>query len=98
MITILTGLLTAGRLALWPIWLTVRGLLTTNGFLAALVVGGAVMFYTYDQSRVQSGVNKEAARRDKANDTAVSVARKGASGSLSGSNGRVLDPHVRALE
>ena len=69
-----------------------RGFFTTNGFLAALIVGGGVAFLTYDSSRVNHGRTLEAAAREKANDTAVEIARRGANGS---GGKRLLDPYTR---
>jgi hypothetical protein len=76
-----------------PVFLIVRGFLTTNGFLAALIVGGGVAFLTYDSSRVKHGRILEAAAREKANADAVEIARRGANGT--GSK-RVLDPYTRS--
>ncbi len=76
-----------------PVLLIVRGFLTTNGFLAALIVGGGVAFLTYDSSRVKHGRTLEAAAREKDNETAVEIARRGASGA---GGKRVLDPYTRS--
>jgi hypothetical protein len=87
--TLILGTLKAG---LGPVWLIVRGLFTANGFLAALIVGGAVAFGFYDKSRVNHGMILEAAKRDKANADAVETARRGRTGA---GGKRMLDPYTR---
>jgi len=74
-----------------PVWAVIRSLLTTNGFLTALLIGGGALLYTYDQSRVKAGRNQEAAERTKRNDDAVNLANRGASGA---GGKRVLDPYA----
>lgn len=86
--TLILGTLKAG---LGPVWMIVRGFLTANGFLASLIVGGAVAFAFYDKSRVDAGRKIEAAERIKRNDTAVETARRGRDGS---GGKRVLDPYA----
>ena len=81
------------RLAGWPIWVLIKGFLTTNGFLAALLIGGGVLAWTYDSSRLKEGARREGALRDKANDIAVETANRGRAGA---GGSRVLDPYTRS--
>lgn len=78
---------------LTPLWLVVRAFLSTNGILAALLIGGGILAVTYDQSRVRAGRIIEAKEREASNAKAVDIARRGAAGS--GSK-RVLDPYTRS--
>jgi len=79
------------RLVLAPVWMIVKGFLTTNGFLATVLIGGGALLYTYDQSRVKKGRQLEAAERTERNENAVKLANRGAAGV--GSK-RVLDPYA----
>jgi hypothetical protein len=90
---IATSLLGPLRLAVWPVWLLLKGFFTTNGFLAALLIGGGVLLYQYDQSRVKEGERREGARRDRDNGIAVETANRGRAGA---GGKRVLDPYARA--
>lgn len=91
--TIALGIIGPLRLILAPVWMLVKGVLTTNGFLAAVLIGGGALLYTYDQSRVEAGRTKEAAERTKRNENAVNLANRGAAG-VGGK--RVLDPYAAA--
>lgn len=76
-----------------PVWAILKAFLTTNGFMAALLIGGGVVLYSYDQSRVQAGRAIEANEREKSNAKAVDLAKRGADGA--GSR-RVPDPYARS--
>ena len=88
--TIALGIIGPLRLVLAPVWMIVKGLLTTNGFLATLLIAGGALLYTYDKSRVNAGARQEAAKRTQQNEHAVELANRGASGV--GSK-RVLEPY-----
>ncbi len=89
---IASSLLGPARLFVWPVWVLIKGFLTTNGFLAALLIGGGVLAWTYDSSRVAEGARREGAKRDKQNEIAVETANRGRAGAGSG---RMLDPYTR---
>ena len=79
------------RLVLAPVWMIVKGFLTTNGFLATILIGGGALLYTYDKSRVEAGRKQEAAERTKRNENAVNLANRGAAGA---GGKRLLDPYA----
>ena len=91
MLTIALGIFGPLRLILAPVWMLVKGVLTTNGFLAAILIGGGALLYTYDQSRVAAGAKQEAAKRTERNEKAINLANRGAAG---GGGKRVLDPYA----
>lgn len=80
-------------MVLTPLWAIAKGFLTANGFLATLLIGGGLVLYTYDQSRVRHGRHIEANEREQQNADAVDLAKRGASGA---GGKRVLDPYLRA--
>ena len=74
-------------------WTIIRTFLSANGLLAALVIGGAALLWTYDSSRVQRGKEIEREKVEKANKNAASVSRRVRSKSRSRSVRGQRDPY-----
>ncbi|NDB64665.1 MAG: hypothetical protein EB165_02725 [Euryarchaeota archaeon] len=59
-----------------PVWLIVRTFLSTNGLMVAIAAGLMAVFWTYDSSRVQRGMEIERERTEAANKQAGEISSR----------------------